>query len=239
MSLKKSQKIIWQLKSYPKCYLKLVLFIMVGLLFPIYLFTHILIISIIFAFSMEIIYGILLYSIWMLLITILLVPLSASLYSIFLFTIKFTESDLYIKPELLVRTKTYKLSTLSRIEIILGHRYFFNRSRISGLRILFKLINLNGEIKKTYLFAKEFRKKKENMPSSASIKLQLISLRDDFENYFKNLKNLFPNIISLKDEDFPLSNFQIKMEISKRNLFFLSFWVIYLLLCSLFFLILW
>lgn len=238
MNNRKSQKIIWQLKSYPREYLKLTLFLMVSLLFPIYLLSHILIISIIFAFSMEKIYGILLYTIWMLIITILFLPLSASLNSIFHFTIKFTESDLYIKPELLVRTKTYKLSTLSQIEIILGDRYIFNRSRVSGLKILFKLITLNGKIKKKYLFAKEFRMKKKNMPSSAQIKLQLISLRDDFESNFKNLKILFPNIISLKDEVFPPSYSQLRMDISKRNVLFFSFWVIYLLLCSLLILIL-
>jgi len=237
MSLKKSQKTIWQIQSYPRNYLKLTLFLMVGLLFPIYLLSHILIISIIFAFSMEIIYGILLYTIWMLIITILFLPLSASLYGTFHFTIKLTESDLYIKPELLVRAKIYKFSTLSQIEIILGHRYFFTRRRISGLKILVKIITLDGEIKEKYLFAREFNMKRKKMLSLAQIRLRLTSLRDDFENCFRNLKTLFPNMISLKDEDFPLTFWQMGAGFSKRNALFFSFWVVYVLLCSLLFLI--
>ena len=173
----------------------------------------------------------------MLIITMLFLPLSASLYGIFHFTIKLTESDLYIKPELLVRTKIYKLSTLSQIEIILGHRYFSNRSRVSSLNILLKIITLNGEIKKKYLFARDFNMKRKKMLSSAQIKLHLTSLREDFENCFRNLKTLFPNIIFLKDEDFPLTFWQMGAGFSKRNALFFSFWVVYVLLCSLVFLI--
>lgn len=238
MSLKKSQEIIWQIQSYPRNYIKLTLFLMVGLLFPIYILSHILIVSIIFALSIEIIYGILLYTIWMFIITIIFLPLSASLYRIFHFTIKFTESDLYVKPELLVGTKIYKLSTLSQIDIILGHRYFFNRSRVSGLKILMKIITLNGENKKKYLFAREFNMKQKNTQSSAQIKLHLTLLREDFENHFRNLKILFPNKISIKDEDFPLSYWQMGTGFSKRNVLFFGFWVTYLLLCSMLFLIL-
>ena len=238
MSLKKSQEIIWQLQSYPRNYIKLTLFLMVGLLFPIYLLSHILIISIILAFSIEIIIRILLYVIWMFIITVIFLPLSASLYSIFHFTIKFTESDLFVKPELLVGTKSYKLSTLSQIEIISGYRYFFDRRRISGLKILMKIITLNGEIKKKYLFAREFNMKRKNMHSSEQIKSHLTLLREDFENHFRNLKILFPNKISLMDEDFSLSYWQMGAGFSRRNVLFFSFWVTYLLLCSTLFLIL-
>ena len=235
MSLEKSQKIIWKLQSYPKDYLKFSVILMVGFLFPIYILTHLLILNLIFAFSIEIIYGILLYNLWMIMLTILFVPLSASLLSKIHFSIKFTETDLYIRSELLMRPKNYSLSTLSRIEIILGHRYCYIRKLTSGLQMLFKLITINGETKKTYLFAKEFSMKfKKNMPPPAQIKQKLISLRDNFENYFRNLKPLFPNIISIKDGDFPLSSWQWGMGISKRSFSFLIFWFVYLLIFSLF-----
>ncbi len=133
-----------------------------------------------------------------------------------------------------MRTKNYNLSTLSRIEVILGNRYCSNHRQTSGLEMLFKLITLNGETKKIYLLEKEFRIKQENTPTSAQIKQQLISLRDDFENNFRNLKILFPNIISLKEENFPISYWQMGMGGTKRVFFFYSFWFAYFLFCSLF-----
>ncbi len=234
MSLKKSQKIVWEIRNYPKDYLKTSLVFMVLFLIPIYFLTHFLSLTIIFAFSIEIIYGILLYNIWMIIITILFVPLSGSILNQSHFSIKFTEKDLYITPELLMRPKNYSLSTLSRVEIILGHRYFYNRKLTSGLQMLIKLITLNGETKKTYLFAKEFSMKwKKNMRSSAQIKQQLISLRDGFESNFRNLKTFFPNIVSLKDEDFHIPYWQAGMAGSKRGIFFIIFWFTYLVFCGL------
>ena len=233
MSPKKSQKIIWKLKSYPKDYLKGSIVFMVLFLFPMYWLTHFLIFSIIFAFSIELLYGILLYTIWMITITILFVPLSASFLNKIHFSIKFTETNLYVKPELLIRTKKYSLSTLSQIEIILGHRYYFFRKQTSGLEMLVKLITENGETVKTFLFAKEFRMKlKKIIPPPAQIKQKLISLRDDFEIYFRNLKTIFPNIISLKEEDFPLSFWEWRS--SKRKFSFLIFWFVYILFAGLF-----
>ena len=209
MNIKKFIKIIFNFQIYSKDSLKFSVVLIVGFLSPIYFLTNFLIFSIIFTFSIEIVYGILLYLIWMIIISILFLPLSASLLTKFHFSIKFTETDLYIKSELLKRTKNYSLSTLSQIEIILGHKYCHIRGLTSGLKMLYKLITINGESKKTFLFEKEFRMKyRKDMPPLAQIKQKLISLRDDFENYFRNLKILFPNIISLKDEDFPLSSWQ-------------------------------
>lgn len=234
MNINKFKKTIWQFKNYPKDALFLSIFLMCSSLFILYLMTYITISIIIQIFSIGMFIGILIIIVWIIIITIVFAPLSVSIFNKNLYDIKFSSTDLYVKRGLLVRTKRYTLSTLSRIEIILGNRYIEYYSRNSNIKMLFKLTNLNDEKKKTYFFQKHFGFKQKNMSDSGQAEFMLTSLMENFENHIKSLKNLFPNLTDIKNEEIHVSPFSGDITSNAKCFIWITIYIVIIILIILF-----
>ena len=191
MKVKKSEKLVWKHKCIPFYWLASIF----GYSFPCIIFLIVIMILILLDYRgfSDIINIIIITPIALLFPFCLLF-----LWGKYFFILKVKKSRFSIKPKLLAFTKRFDLSEIKSIEFLLTKTRLRYRSDVNLLYIYITII-LKDALEKTHVF-NVIRFYAYKMTIDTPFLEKRNAMKSRFINDLEDLKRLFPNLVSIRDE---------------------------------------